>query len=162
MNKLKIQNHPFSFINFPKLFPKTLMVLALITQVIGFSSCQKLDTSKNKTLVELESICENIPIPNNYTFVNSEKSVDIGKVAVFKNFKSNDSCENTKEHFFNYFINSGWDRNRMEVEQTRGGMITLDFTFRTKNYVVNVSCQNDVAENSEKQIGFSCSWGLLK
>lgn len=147
----------------PKIFTKVLIVLALILQIIVLSSCQNFASDQNKTVItDLESICQNISIPNNYKSISSEKTVDFGKVAIFRRFVSKDSCENTKEYFFNYFINSGWERSLMKVEQNHGGMPTLDFSFRTKEYVIVISCENDITENSEKQIEISCSWGLLK
>jgi hypothetical protein len=141
-------------------FLTVMLVCILLSQVSCLSSCQELRERRNKAEADLDDICKNIPIPNDFIAVSSDKSLDIEKVAIFRRFKSNASCEVARKHFFTYFIDKGWNREQMKVEQTRGGMESLDFIFRNDDRVVWVACQNDVDDEAEKQIVVSCSWGL--
>ena len=152
-------NPNYSNANMKCSFFRLVLAFVLLSQV-SCSLFQEMRERRDKAEAELEVICKNIPIPNDYKAVSSDKSLDLGKVAIFRRFRSNASCEAARKHFFTYFLDKGWNREQMEVEQTRGGMESLDFIFRNDDRVVWVACQNDVEEEAEKQIVVSCSWGL--
>jgi hypothetical protein len=132
----------------------------IILSQLSCSYFQGLRERRNKAEAELEAICDKIPIPNNFVAVSSDKTLDVGKVAIFRRFSTSASCEAARQGFFTHFLNEGWSPNQMEIEQSRGGMKSLDFIFRNNDYVVWVACQNDVSDESDKQITLSCSWGL--
>ena len=138
-----------------------LFVFVLLVQ-FSCNYLQKMNELRDKAEADLDVICKNIPIPHDFIAAKSDKTLDVGKVVISREFRSNASCEVVKNHFFEHFITLGWNRDRMEVEQSRGGMESLDFIFRDADYLVWVSCQSDVQKEAAKQIGISCSWGLRK
>jgi hypothetical protein len=121
---------------------------------------RELQLRGNKAEVDLDTICKKMPPPQDFIETDSNKTVDIAKVAFFKHYKSRSACKIIGNHYRDYFLREGWDKDRMKEEQSGGGMRTLDFIFRDGEYVVWVECQNDVNDDAEKQISVSCSWGL--
>lgn len=140
-------------------FYRCLIACILLSQ-ISCAYFKELRAHRNKAEADLDAICKNIPIPSDFVEADSEKSLDIEKVAIFKNYRSYSTCDVVGEHFRNYFIEKGWNREQIKVRQSRGGMETLDFDFRDGEYLISVACQNDVKDEARKQIGLSCSWGL--
>jgi hypothetical protein len=136
-----------------------LLIFILLTQ-ISCSYFQELKEERKKAESELTVICKNILIPSDFVEIDSEKHLDVSKVAIFKSYKSTSTCKVAEEHFRKYFIGEGWDPNQMQVRQRRGGMKMINFDFRNREYLVSVECQNDVDDEAEKQIVVSCSWGL--
>lgn len=139
---------------------KFLILTILVSQFACFSNWKELSNQRNKAKSDLKTICDNIRVPNEFEKLNTEDTAGIKKVALFRRYKSKDSCNKTKDYFFEYFIDKGWDRSRMKSEQTGGGIETIEFMFPKDEYDITVACQNDVPDYEEKQIIISCTWGL--
>lgn len=150
-----------NFFSRKSVFITSLFIFVFFSQLCCYYF-EELRERRNKAETDLDFVCKNIPIPIDYIAVSSDKSLDIDKAVVTRRFKSKVSCELARNHFFTYFIDMGWNREQMEVEQSRGGMDSLDFIFRNDDYVIWIWCQNDVPDEAQKQIGISCSWGLRK
>jgi hypothetical protein len=139
---------------------KVIIAFILLMQ-ISCARVERLNEKRDQADADLTAICDNLPIPENFSAVGSEKSRDIQKVAIFRKFKSGESCRSAGEHFRRYFISQGWNKDQMRVNQTRGGMTTLDYDFRNGDYVVSVECEHPTArDDANKTFSISCSWGL--
>jgi hypothetical protein len=140
---------------------KVISLLFILLTQISCSYFQELKQKRDQAEADLDVICKNIPIPKTFNEVNSEKTLDIKKVVIFRKYKSNDPCKLSGEYFKNYFIEQGWNRDRMKATQQYGSMKLMDFEFRNADYVVSIECPNEGSDYDEKDILVACSWGLL-
>jgi hypothetical protein len=138
----------------------TIFIFILLIQTACSSRLFATREERNKAEADLDSICNRLSVPDKFTYINSEKHLDIGKVAIFKKYKAEMSCKDAGEHFRNYFLEQGWNREQMSERVSKGGMSTIDFDFRNNDYLVSIACERAVAENANKQFWISCSWGL--
>jgi hypothetical protein len=143
------------------MFSKVIIAFILLIQ-ISCAQVKELNEKRVKADADLTVICDNLPIPENFSAGKSEKNRDIKKVVLFRHFKSNESCKSAGEHFRNYFIDQGWNKDLMKVTQMGGGMGVLDYEFRQDEYVVSIECEHPTAsDDANKEIVISCSWGLI-
>ena len=120
---------------------------------------EELSENRIRADADLTVICKNLSIPNNFISLDSTKNQGVKSVVIFRRFKSNSTCESAGEHFRRYFINQRWSKDLMEVEQSSGGMGTLDYNFRNGDYLVSVECEHPTAyDNADKKFVISCSW----
>jgi hypothetical protein len=143
------------------MFSRVFIAFILSIQ-ISCAQIKELNEKRDKADADLTVICDKLPIPENFSTGKSEKTRDIKKVAIFRRFKSNESCKSAGEHFRNHFIDQGWNKDQMKVTQMWGGMGVLDYEFRKDEYVVSIECEHPTAsDDANKEIVISCSWGLI-
>jgi hypothetical protein len=145
----------------PRLSPVTLSLFVFIAAFSTACNFAKMNQRQREVEADLKKICEPLTIPGAAKLADKPISRDINKVVVWKEFRSDLSCPAIGELFRQYFMGLNWDPNMMSSEQSRGGMETLDYDFRQGEYLVSVECERGKANDANKEVVVSCSWGLM-
>src|SRR5205809_1083882 len=122
------------------MFSRVFIAFIVLMQV-SCAQIEQLNEKRDKADTDLTAICQNLPIPENFSAGKLEKTRDIKKVVIFRHFNSTEPCNPAGEHFRRYFIDQGWNKEQMKVTQLGGGMGVLDYEFRKDEYVVSIECE---------------------
>jgi hypothetical protein len=115
---------------------------------------------KEQAKKDLRELCNNLPPPMGFGRTPPTEIFDIGKVVIVYEYKSNNPCEDTANHYKKLLQERGWDVSKMEQNRRSGGMATIDTDFRNDEYLVTVSCEATQHYNRLKHQALYCSWGL--
>jgi len=142
------------------------MILRLTVLVVflgSFARCdsEQMNKEQRQAEADLVQICSKLTIPNAAKL--SERPITRGwqKVVILREFRSDMSCEQIRDHFVDYFSSLQWDRDRMKNYVIAGGGGGDTSEFRDREYLVLVQCnKSSQAPYLGTEVGVSCSWGL--
>jgi hypothetical protein len=116
--------------------------------------------TKEQVIKDLRELCSKLPPPAGFGQLPATEIFDISKVVIAYDYKSNNLCENTANHYKKLLQEKGWDISKMNQYKSRGGMATIDTDSRNGDYLVTVSCEDTPDNTKIKQQSLYCSWGL--
>ncbi|MBK8813641.1 MAG: hypothetical protein IPN69_23325 [Acidobacteria bacterium] len=140
-----------------------IVVLTIcFTTLAALSGCayfEQLRADREKAQVDVLRICERLPIPDEFVFKKKLDSVDIAKVAYFRDYQSSRPCSEVGAPFREHLLAQGWDPNEMSVRDAGGGLVVTSFEFRKGEYKVVVECEKN-PQFTVRSVVVSCSRGL--